>query len=150
MSQASADIRNFAVVGHASAGKTMLCESMLVCCGVVHRLGNIAQGTTVSDYHESERQRQISVHASLLHAERMGKKLNILDTPGYLDFISEALGALRVVDFAVVVVKDLATPSSTTTRVGPTPISHPSLFLRYSMALSVIKKRAYPNDWTPA
>jgi elongation factor G len=99
-----ADIRNFAIVGHATSGKTMLSEAMLVCSGVVHRLGSIAQGTTVSDYHASEQQRHISVHASLLHTEWQGKKFNIIDTPGYLDFISEGLGALRVGDFALVVV----------------------------------------------
>jgi elongation factor G len=100
----AADIRNFAIVGHASSGKTMLSEAMLVCGGVINRLGSIANGTTVSDYHDSERNRQISVHASLLHTEWMGKKFNIIDTPGYLDFISEGLGALRVGDFALVVI----------------------------------------------
>src|SRR6266536_6649843 len=98
------DIRNFAIVGHASSGKTMLSEAMLVCGGVFHRMGSIASATTVSDYHESERQRKISVQASLLHTEWLGKKFNIIDTPGYLDFISEGLGALRVGDFALVVV----------------------------------------------
>src|SRR5881296_1836804 len=98
------DIRNFAIVGHASSGKTMLSEAMLVCGGVIHRMGSIASATTVSDYHESERQRKISVQASLLHTEWLGKKFNIIDTPGYLDFISEGLGALRVGDFALVVV----------------------------------------------
>ncbi len=97
-------IRNFAIVGHASAGKTMLTEAMLVCGGVLNRLGSVAAGTTASDYHDSERQRQISVHASLLHTEWQGKKFNIIDTPGYLDFISEGLGALRVGDFALMVV----------------------------------------------
>ncbi len=98
------DIRNFAIVGHASSGKTMLSEAMLVCGGLIHRLGTIANATTVSDYHESERQRKISVQASLLHTEWLGKKFNIIDTPGYLDFISEGLGALRVGDFALVVI----------------------------------------------
>src|SRR6266576_5515924 len=98
------DIRNFAIVGHASSGKTMLSEAMLVCGGAVHRMGSIAHGTTASDYHVSEQQRQISVHASLLHTEWLGKKFNIIDTPGYLDFIIEDLGALRVGDFALVVV----------------------------------------------
>ena len=98
------DIRNFAVVGHASCGKTMLCEAMLACAGVVNRMGRIADGSTVSDYHPSEKQRLISVQTSLLRAEWLGKKFNILDTPGYLDFISEALSALRVADFALVVV----------------------------------------------
>ncbi|MEW6160089.1 MAG: GTP-binding protein, partial [Verrucomicrobiota bacterium] len=101
------EIRNFAIVGHASAGKTMLSEAMLACSGVINRLGTINAGNTVSDYHEEEQKRQISVHASLMHTEWMGKKFNIIDTPGYLDFISEGLGALRVGDFALVVVNAL-------------------------------------------
>lgn len=99
-----ADIRNFAIVGHASSGKTMLSEAMLACSGVINRMGTIAAGTTVSDYHDGEQDRQISIHASLLHTEWQGKKFNLIDTPGYLDFISEGLGALRVGDFALMVV----------------------------------------------
>ena len=98
------DLRNFAIVGHASSGKTMLSEAMLACAGVIGRMGNIAQGTTVSDYHVSEKQHQISTQTSLLHGTWMGRKLNILDTPGYLDFMSEALAAVHVADFALVVV----------------------------------------------
>ena len=98
------DIRNFAIVGHASSGKTMLSEAMLACSGVIGRMGRVADGSTVSDYHPSEKQRHISVQTSLLHTEWMGKKFNIIDAPGYLDFISEALCALRVADFALIVV----------------------------------------------
>lgn len=100
----AADIRNFAVVGHASSGKTMLCEAMLACAGVINRMGSIAAGTTTSDYHVSEINRQISVQASLLHLEWLNKKFNIIDCPGYADFMSEGLGALRVGDFALIVV----------------------------------------------
>lgn len=97
------DLRNFAVVGHASAGKTMLSEAMLACAGVIPRLGAIESGTTVSDYHASERQRQISTQTSLLHCEWQGRKFNLMDTPGYPDFVGETLGPLRVGDFALVV-----------------------------------------------
>jgi elongation factor G len=100
----AADIRNFAITGHASSGKTMLSEAMLSCAGVINRMGSIAAGTTVSDYHDNERQRQISVSATLMHCEWLGKKFNILDCPGYTDFISEGLGALRVGDFALIVI----------------------------------------------
>src|SRR4030095_16808382 len=92
------DVRNFAIVGHASSGKTTLSEAMLACAGVIGRMGSIAQGTTVSDYHVSERQRQISTQTSLLHCTWMGKKLNILDTPGSLDFTSDAIAAEPLYD----------------------------------------------------
>jgi elongation factor G len=98
------DIRNFAIIGHASSGKTILSEAMLACSGAINRMGRIADGTTVSDYHVSEKQRQISTQTSLLHAKWMDKRFNIMDTPGYLDFMSEALAALHVADFALVVV----------------------------------------------
>jgi elongation factor G len=98
------DIRNFAIVGHASSGKTILSEAMLACSGAINRMGRVADGTTVSDYHVSEKQRQVSTQTSLLHTKWMDKKFNIMDTPGYLDFMSEALAALRVADLALVVV----------------------------------------------
>ena len=100
----AADIRNFAMVGHASSGKTMLTEAMLLCSGKIGRMGRIADGSTASDYHTSEKQRQFSVQSSVLHCEWLGKKFNIIDAPGYLDFVGESLGALRVADFALVVV----------------------------------------------
>ena len=101
----SPDLRNFAVVGHASSGKTMLCEAMLLCSGRLGRLGSIAAGTTVSDFHASEHAHQISVHASVMHTEWQERKLTIIDTPGYSDFVAESLGPLRVGDFALVVIQ---------------------------------------------
>src|ERR1044072_6752694 len=100
----AADIRNFAIVGHASSGKTMLAEAMLLCSGVTGRMGRVVDGSTMSDYHTDEKERQISVQSSLLRCEWLGKKFNMLDAPGYLDFVGEALGALRAADFAVVCV----------------------------------------------
>ncbi|MDP1579536.1 MAG: elongation factor G [Candidatus Didemnitutus sp.] len=98
------DIRNFAIVGHATAGKTTLAEAMLFCSGAIHRMGTIAQGNTVADYHVGEQQRHISIHGTPLHCEWQGRRLNFIDTPGYLDFASEAINALHVADFALVVV----------------------------------------------
>ncbi len=82
----------------------MLSEAMLACSGAIGRMGRIAEGSTVSDYHPSEKQRQISTQASLLHTTWTGKKFNMIDSPGYLDFVGEALSALRVADFALVVI----------------------------------------------
>ena len=100
-----ANIRNFALVGHATSGKTMLTEAMLMTSGIIHRIGSVQLGSTVSDYHVGEQQRQISEHGTPLSCEWQGKRLNFIDTPGYLDFSCEALNALRVVDFAVVVIR---------------------------------------------
>lgn len=98
------DIRNLAVVGHASAGKTMLCEAMLATTGRIKRMGTIAGGNTVSDFHEDEHERQLSMHSSLLRMEWLDVELNVVDTPGSADFIGDALSALSVADFALIVV----------------------------------------------
>ena len=110
-------IRNFALVGHQGSGKTILAEAMLLCAGAIKRMGTIEAGNTVSDYHATEKERQISVHASLMHCLWQGIKFNIIDTPGYRDFISEGLGALRVGDFAMVVVNASAGPETGTDQV---------------------------------
>jgi elongation factor G len=91
----AADIRNVAIVGHASSGKTMLSESMLACAGVINRMGSIPAGTTVSDYHESEQQRQISVSTTLMHLEWLGKKVNLLDCPVTLISSAKRLSPAR-------------------------------------------------------
>ena len=100
----SFDIRNFAIVGHGSSGKTCLAEAMLKLGGKINRLGTIETGSTTSDYHPGEKERQISIHATPLHMEWDEKKFNMIDAPGYSDFIGESAGALAVVDMAVVVI----------------------------------------------
>ena len=100
----ASDIRNFAIVGHGASGKTCLAEAMLKIGGESNRLGTIEDGSTTSDYHPGEKSRQISIHSTPLHMEWMDKKFNMIDTPGYSDFIGEALGALSVVDMAVITI----------------------------------------------
>lgn len=100
----SSDIRNFAIVGHGASGKTCLAEAMLKLGGEINRIGTIENGSTTSDYHPGEKSRQISIHSTPLHMEWMGKKFNLIDTPGYSDFVGEALGALSVVDLAVITI----------------------------------------------
>ena len=97
-------IRNIALVGHQGSGKTMLSESMLLASGALPRLGSIEEGTTASDYHPSEKEKQMSVFTSLMHAEWRGHKINILDTPGYPDFVGEVVTAMKVADTALYVI----------------------------------------------
>src|SRR5437867_7054491 len=96
-------IRNVAVVGHRGTGKTSLVEAMLFQAGAVNRLGTIEQGTTVSDWDEDEQRRQMSLAASVCHAEWQGRKINLIDAPGDTGFQGDALSALRVVEGALVV-----------------------------------------------
>lgn len=100
-------IRNVALVGHQGSGKTMLAEAMLFVSGAIPRMGSIQEGTTVSDYRPSEKERQMSVYSSVLHAEWEGHKINIIDTPGYPDFVGEVIASLRVVDTALFVINAL-------------------------------------------
>ncbi|HET6567471.1 MAG TPA: elongation factor G [Rhodothermales bacterium] len=96
-------IRNVALLGHQGSGKTMLSEAMLLVSGALKRMGSIQENNTVSDYHPSEHERQMSVFASLLHAEWKGHKINVIDTPGFPDFVGEVIASLRVADTAVYV-----------------------------------------------
>lgn len=96
-------IRNVALVGHQGSGKTMLAEAMLFSSGALRRMGSIEGQSTVSDFHPSEHERMMSIFASLLHAEWKGHKINILDTPGYPDFVGEVVSSLKVADTAIFV-----------------------------------------------
>ncbi len=95
-------IRNIALLSHGSAGKTSLAEAMLFDTGAITRLGKVDEGTTVSDYDEEEIRRHISLSTSIVPCEWNGHKINALDTPGYLDFVGEVKGAVRVADGAVI------------------------------------------------
>ena len=95
-------LRNVALLSHGSAGKTSLAEAMLLNTGAINRLGNVNEGTTVSDYDEEEIRRHISLSTSVIPCEWDSHKINILDTPGYLDFVGEVKGAIRVIDGALI------------------------------------------------
>lgn len=98
-------IRNVAVIGHGGSGKTIFCDAVLLNAGAVTRIGRIEDGTTVSDYHPDEFERQISIGSTLLTCEFGGIKLNMIDTPGYTDFTGDVLSSLRVTDAAVLFLK---------------------------------------------
>uniref|UniRef100_A0A7C4KYJ0 Elongation factor G n=1 Tax=Bellilinea caldifistulae TaxID=360411 RepID=A0A7C4KYJ0_9CHLR len=101
-------IRNIALASHSSAGKTMLAEAMLHLTGATTRLGRVEDGTTISDFDEEEIRRGISLYTSVLPVEYRDVKINLLDTPGYTDFIGEVISALRVADGAIIVVDSVA------------------------------------------
>ena len=98
------DIRNVAVVGHNGTGKTSLVESMLYYTGAIPKAEAVAGGKTISDFTEEEIARKISVHTALASTEWMGKRINILDTPGTADFIGEAICSFRSAEAALMLV----------------------------------------------
>ncbi len=97
-------MRNIALIGHGDAGKTSLAEAMLFDAGMISRLGNIAQGNTTTDYDPREIKKGISIHSALAYLDWKEVRINIIDTPGYLDFITDTKSSMRVADNAVVVV----------------------------------------------
>ena len=98
------DIRNIILLGHSGSGKTSLAEAMLHAAGSIPKMGSIREGNTVSDYNEDEKERKCSLGSSLVSFTYSGKKINVIDTPGYLDFAGEMVGGLRAADACIVVV----------------------------------------------
>src|SRR5205809_637853 len=90
------DIRNLGVIGHGDTGKTSLVSSMLFCAGASPRFGKVDDGTTVTDFDEEEIARKTSISSALAHLEWDKKKFNILDTPGYANFIADARAAIPI------------------------------------------------------
>jgi elongation factor G len=101
-------IRNVALVAHGSAGKTMMAEAFLHFSGATTRLGKIDDGTTISDYDEEEIRRKISLYTSLVPVEYRDHKINVLDAPGFTDFVGEVVSALSVSDGAILLVDSVA------------------------------------------
>ena len=97
-------IRNVCLLGHGGDGKTSLVESMLYMTGGTDRLGNTADGNTISDFDAEEIKRQISIQLSLAPIEFKGNIINLIDTPGYFDFEGEVMSALRAADAGIIVV----------------------------------------------
>jgi len=102
------EIRNIGIAGHSGAGKTSLLETMLFNSGFTSRLGKVEDGTTVTDYLPEEIKRQVTISASLAPVEWSGTKLNMIDTPGYADFIGEVISTTRAVDNLLMVVCGVA------------------------------------------
>lgn len=96
--------RSIVLLSHAQAGKTTLTESMLSLCGATTRKGTVMDGTALSDYSDEEKARKVSISTSLLHCSYKGHFIQIIDTPGYADFIGEVVGAVRGADAAILLV----------------------------------------------
>ena len=101
-------IRNVILLGHSHSGKTQTAEALLALNGAIVKAGLVTEGTTVSDYNDDEKERKVSINSSLMNFVKNDVKVNIIDTPGYGDFIGEAFSAARAVDGAVIVVSATA------------------------------------------
>src|SRR6476646_771253 len=104
----AASIRNVAIVGHSGSGKTQLASAILSDAGMVNRFGQVDEGTTVTDYDEEEIARKHTLSASLAYAEWNKNKINLIDTPGFGNFFSDARAAIEVADGALIVVDGVA------------------------------------------
>ena len=102
------EIRNVVLLGHGGSGKTSLAEAMAYISGATSRMGKIADGNTISDFDKEEQKREFSISTSLVPIEWEKAKINILDTPGYFDFVGEVEGAVSAADAAVIVVSGKA------------------------------------------
>src|SRR2546425_11846948 len=102
------ELRNLGIIGHGDTGKTSLVSSLLFCAGAVSRFGKVDDGTTVTDFDEEEIARKTSISSALCHLEWERKKFNILDTPGYANFVADARAALRVCDGALLLIHAVA------------------------------------------
>ena len=101
---ATGQLRNVVLLGHGSAGKTSLAEAMLFTSGAINRMGGVEDGTTVADFDEEEVRRHISLNLAIVPVEWESCKVNVLDTPGYTDFVGEVKSAVRVADLALILV----------------------------------------------
>ncbi len=111
------NIRNVALIAHSGAGKTSLAEAMLFSSGMTDRLGNVQDGTTVTDFEPEEIDRKISITSSLAFCNWNKYRINIIDTPGFINFIEDTKGCLRVVDGAVILVSAISGVKAETERV---------------------------------
>jgi len=105
-------IRNVAIIGSGSSGKTSLAEALLFKAGAIQRQGAVTEGTTASDYDPEEIKRNISIHSTLLPFEWKDCKINLIDTPGFIDFVGDTISAMRVVDCLIIVVDAVTGPGA--------------------------------------
>ncbi|HPC82810.1 MAG TPA: elongation factor G [Thermoanaerobaculaceae bacterium] len=110
-------IRNIAVVGHSSTGKTSLVSAIVYCAKEVNRLGKVDKGTAITDFDEEAVERKITIATAVAHAHYQGCKLNLIDTPGYSIFTTEAVQGIKVAEAALMVVSAVAGPEVQTEKL---------------------------------
>lgn len=110
-------IRNLAIIAHGGAGKTSLTEAILFNCGAIDRMGSVDNGTSTTDYEPEEISRKITISSSICFCNYKGYKINIIDTPGFINFIEDTRGCLRAVDGAVVIVSAISGVKAETEKI---------------------------------
>ena len=100
----SEEIRSVVLLGHGGVGKTTVAEAMAYASGVTKRRGKVSEGNTISDYDPEEVKRKFSINSAVIPIEWDGYKINVLDTPGYFDFVGEAREAMHVAEAGIIVV----------------------------------------------
>jgi len=140
-------IRNVAILGHSREGKTTLAEAMLFATGGLARMGSTDAGTAALDFEPEEQKRKISINLSIAHVEQDGYKVNLLDTPGFFDFVGQVNSALAAAEGALVVVSASASspsaprsPGSASTATPPRASSSSTRWTR--------RTRTSPAPWT--
>jgi len=111
------DIRSIALCGHGGSGKTTLVDKMLTTTATLKRQASVDDGTSICDFDEEEKQHKYTIEAAAVHFQHAGKRFQVIDTPGYSDFIGQTIGALRGVDTAVIVISAQAGIEVNTRRV---------------------------------
>jgi elongation factor G len=110
-------IRNFSVVAHSGAGKTALVEAMLYSSGAINRMGDVEAGNTVTDYEPEEIERKITISSAVAFCDWDGHRMNIIDTPGFINFIEDTRGCLRISDGAVIIVSAISGVKAETEKI---------------------------------
>src|SRR5436309_10024966 len=100
----TADIRNIAIVGHGGSGKTTLVDAMLFASGTVNRKASVVDGNSFSDFEKEEKEHKHSIYSSILHADHLGKRINIIDSPGSPDLIGAAISCMPAVETVAIVI----------------------------------------------
>ncbi len=146
MSRQLEKIRNIGIIAHIDAGKTTVTERMLFCTGTTHRVGQVDKGTTETDFDEEEQQRGITIYSACVTFDWKDVIVNLIDTPGHVDFTAEVERCLRVLDGGVVVFSAARAWKRRAKRCGDRPTSTACRGLP-SLTSWIARERTSPVRW---